>query len=102
MFLCKCTYKPEAMLGSLGYIFLKKAGSFLKGRLTCVLVQQGLLEKQDRSSLELIFFFSVNLHFPERALSRGRMCVWEYGSFGEMFETSDSLGGLFWQICGEI
>lgn len=82
MFLCKCTYKPEAMLGSLGYTFLKKAGSFLKGRLTCVLVQQGLLEKkQDRNSLELIFFFffSVNLHFPERALSRGQMCVWEYG-----------------------
>lgn len=83
------SYKPDAMLGSLGCIFLKKAASFLKGRLTCVLIQQ-----QGNNFFKLIFS-SVNFHFPERCtIKRMDVClgIWY---FGEVFEISDSLGDFF-------
>lgn len=67
------SYKPDAMLFSLGCIFLKKAASFLKGRLTCVLIQQG------NNFFKLIFPQLISI-FQKDALSRGWTCVWEYGT----------------------
>lgn len=61
---CICTRKADTVQGSLGNIFLSKTGSLLKGRLICVLIQQGLSQKRGINILELIFS-SVNFHFPE-------------------------------------
>lgn len=63
-FTCISTRKADSAQGSLGNIFLSKTASLLKGRLICVLIQQGLLQKQGINLFELIFS-SVNFHFPE-------------------------------------
>lgn len=81
MFLCKCTYKPEVMAGLFGIYIFEEGRVFSEGKVDMCPSSARPLRKE-ASSLELIFFFfffSVNLHFPERALFRGQMCVWEYG-----------------------